>query len=490
MLLPLLLALGSPQKPAERDWGAALRDDATALHDDIAVNHPGPVNRLDPGFSRHNDAELARALRRARTARSYGDYYFALRQYVASFDDGHLGFGAIGNTPNAFRWPGFLTDYDAQGAIRVVVAGAAAPVPVGATLIGCDGHTAEHYAAATLGRMWGRWQLQSQRLEFGRFLFADEGSRYIPHAKRCTFEVGGKRRSVALDWQPIAARAMRDQENNIAPARAWKFETRTLANGTRWFAIPSFDGNARSGAGKALPPMIAAMRTDRAALAAAPAIVLDLRGNGGGSSDWSHQIAEIMWGRAAMDRLPAGSDVDWRVSPANLASIRKSLANRGPADALSAESRTWFGEVIAGLSAALARGDALWRQHGTGDGAMPVTVQAPPPLAARVYVVTDSGCASACLDAVDLWRALGAVHVGQTTSADTLYMDVRHRTLPSGLTAIDVPMKVYRDRGRGANQPVVPVHRFAGDIADTPALEAWIAGLPNQAESMAFTGAP
>jgi hypothetical protein len=481
MFRPLLLALalGSPQNPAERDWSAALRDDARALHDDIAANHPGPVNRRDPGFARHNDAELARALRRARTARSYADYFFALRQYVSSFDDGHMGFGAIRSTPDGARWPGFLTDYDARGGIRVMVSSAAAPVPVGATLIGCDGRTAAQYAAATLGRMWGRWQLASQRRGFGQVLFADEGSRYIPQAKHCTFEVGGKRRSVALDWQPIAGRALVDQLRHISPPRARNFETRALANGTRWFAMPSFNGDPRSAAGKALPPMIDAMRADRAALAAAPAIVLDLRGNGGGSSSWSRQIAEILWGRAALDRLPPEADtVDWRVSPANLESIREAFARRGSASAMPAEVETWFREVIAGLSAALARGDALWRQSHTGGG-IDSSAPAPalPPLAGRIYLVTDSGCASACLDAVDLWRALGAVHIGQTTSADTLYMEVRHRVLPSGLTEIDVPMKVYRDRKRGSNQPVVPVHLFPGDIADTPALEAWIAAM-------------
>lgn len=54
-------------------------------------------------------------------------------------------------------------------------------------------------------------------------------------------------------------------------------------------------------------------------------------------------------------------------------------------------------------------------------------------LAGPVYLVTDYSCMSACLDAVDLWLALGAVHLSQETSADTLYMDIRHAKLPSGL---------------------------------------------------------
>ena len=39
------------QAPRERDWSKALAEDAQALHDDIAANHPGAVNTLDPGFA-------------------------------------------------------------------------------------------------------------------------------------------------------------------------------------------------------------------------------------------------------------------------------------------------------------------------------------------------------------------------------------------------------------------------------------------------------
>jgi hypothetical protein len=468
------------QAPAERDWSAALRDDAQALHDDIAANHPGPVNVQDPGFAERNDAQLVQALERARSARTYADYFFALRQYVASFDDGHMGFGAVGDTPNDFRWPGFATDYDGRGAIRVVHREADAPVPLGALLVGCDGLAAEQYSAATLGRMWGRWQLESQRRNFGRMLFFDEGSRYIPQAGHCTFDIAGERRTIALIWRPIAVGDVIRLTSAQHGARA--FGTRTSTNGMRWYAIPSFDAEPQSPAGQALPPMIAQMRTDRATLAAAPAIVLDLRGNGGGSSDWSRQIAEVLWGRTALERLPSADvHVDWRVSRANLAEIERTYARQQAGGALSPEMRHWHETVIQGLRAALARGDRLWRHPEGGPEPDPAPAARrdtpPPPLAGPVYFITDASCGSACLDAVDLWRALGAVHVGRTTSADTLYMDVRRPRLPSGIGALSVPMKVFRGRPRGSNEPVVPIHIFDGDIADTAEIERWIATL-------------
>jgi len=66
---PAVLLTGAADVP--RDWAATLRADARAYHDRIAEDHPGPVNRLDPGFAARNDAGLALALRRASIARDY-----------------------------------------------------------------------------------------------------------------------------------------------------------------------------------------------------------------------------------------------------------------------------------------------------------------------------------------------------------------------------------------------------------------------------------
>jgi hypothetical protein len=130
------------------------------------------------------------------------------------------------------------------------------------------------------------------------------------------------------------------------------------------------------------------------------------------------------------------------------------------------------------MQAAHAKGEKLWRDP--EDKEPPVPGDPPAPPRGPVYFVTDSGCGSACLDAADLWAALGAIQIGQQTSADTLYMDVRQDVLPSGVARLSVPMKVYRGRKRGSNVPLDPVHVFPGNLRDTAALEAWVATLPER----------
>jgi hypothetical protein len=463
----------------ERNWSATLRIDARALHDDIAANHPGPVNPEDPGFARQNEAQFQLALRRAEHARTYADYFFALREYVASFNDGHLGFGAYGDTPSDSRWPGFLTTYQADGSQRVVDRAENAPVPLGARLLGCDGRSADQLSQELVGRFVGRWSLLSQRLQFGSWLFSDEGNPYIRRPVRCMFDVAGRRQAVVLNWRPIGFGELIRKSLRIQGSPPRDVGTRTLADGTRWVSLGTFDSQA--GQGGSLPALMESLRAGRAGLAAAPAIVLDLRGNGGGSSDWSSQLAEIIWGGARIDRLPSGgARVDWRVSAANLSALREGRERLMAAGGLSQAAQRWFDQVATGLAGALARGESLWRQpEDEGHSAAVMRAEAHGPRR-PVFFITDAACASACLDAVDLWTTLGAVHIGQTTGADSFYMEVRSRRLPTGLGNIVVPMKVYRGRSRGANQPVVPVHAFAGDIADTAALERWIAGLPER----------
>lgn len=487
----ILTSAASAEQAEQRDWAKLLAEDAQALHDNIAANHPGSVNALDPGFAANNDRQLAIALDRAKTAKTYADYFFPLRIYVSSFNDAHMGFGASGATPNDFRWPGFATQYDGSDSIVVATNEPNAPVPKGARLVACDGMSAARYAEATVGKMWGNWSLESQHKARGFHLFLDESSGLIPIAKRCTFRVGKTTKTVDLMWRPLSFDRMAVLAGGLMRGTPGKFAARSLADGTRWVAIPSFDGNPQSEAVKLLPGMIETLRKDRTALAAAPAIVLDLRGNGGGTSDWSRQMALALWGQKAIDALPPGPDVqvDWRASPANLAEVATGYAERRNAAGFSTEIDGWYRSVIAGLGVAIARKQPLWRHvefdAAAGQAGGPATAGKPGPaplskLSGPVYVLTDSSCMSACLDAVDLWTALGAVQIGRATGADTLYMEVRQYRLPSRITGGSMPMKVYRGRPRGSNEPAIPVHRFVGDIGNTKALEQWVGTLPER----------
>lgn len=478
LLLPLFLLTQGAGPASDRDWAETLRADARAMHDDIAANHPGPVNDLDPDFAKRNDAALAQALERADKVQGLPGYLYTLKGYAAAFDDGHLGFWLADNAPTLkAQWPGFLTGSDGD---RQVVKTRAedAPVPLGAILDSCDGKTATRLAAENVGAFEGRWFLASTRMLRGGYLFVDQGNPFITRPVECRFVVDGKARDVKLAWRPIARSEMQARVRETGRSTVDPIAARTLADGTRWFTLSDFDGAPDSAAAKALTPIIAAMRSDRAVIAAAPRIVFDLRGNSGGSSDWSAQIAEILWGKQRVEAESGSSAVDWRASADNVKTLSDYRDEFRGATGTSAEMLGWIDATVEGVAGAHARGEALWR---FADPALAKTPGEPPAApTGPVYFITDGACASACLDAADLWKALGAIQVGQETSADTLYIDVRVDPLPSGLANIAVPMKVYRGRERGSNEPLRSVHVFAGDMRDTGALARWIAALPEK----------
>jgi hypothetical protein len=205
-------------------------------------------------------------------------------------------------------------------------------------------------------------------------------------------------------------------------------------------------------------------------------VVLDVRGNHGGSSHWSQRIAELLWGAGRVEAVaPQPKAIDWRASRGNIDYLKSAGALARTDAHVDQRLLTEFDSTIAGMEAAAARAQPFWHDvpmdgRHPGAGLHSATHTPLPP----VYVLTDAACGSACLDAVDLWKALGAIQVGQETAADTFYMDIRRVSLPSGMSSLWFPMKVFRDRPRGWNVPQTPAFSFEGDMTDTDAIDRWL----------------
>src|SRR3546814_17258779 len=93
----------------------------------------------------------------------------------------------------------------------------------------------------------------------------------------------------------------------------------------------------------------------RSAVAAGPRIGLDLRSNNGGASDWSRQIAEILWGRQRVEALDGSAGVDWRASAGNVKTLTDFAAQLRDAPGTSAEMKRWIDETVAGITAEIGR---------------------------------------------------------------------------------------------------------------------------------------
>jgi hypothetical protein len=127
------------------------------------------------------------------------------------------------------------------------------------------------------------------------------------------------------------------------------------------------------------------------------------------------------------------------------------------------ESAAEWLQVAEGMRAALAAGQHFFVE--------PADVRSPagsadknvPPLTVPVYVIVPGQCASACLDALDVFTHFPNTKlIGAPSSADSVYLEVRHATLPDGTSTIIMPTKMYRDRRRASGQ----VYRPAIEVDD------------------------
>jgi hypothetical protein len=458
-------------------WGQALREDAQAFHDLIADNHPGPVDAANPAFNVSLEAGLALALDRAQTADSYSAWRAALTEYASSFDDGHLGLTNIKDNPEPtlVQWPGFLVGLRSAPSgdrYEVVFSRDAVAPPIGSILVACDGRPADALGHEMIGREVGRWSLRSTRVSHAVWTLVDAGNPYVRRPEQCDFTIDGRTTRQTLSWRPLAPV---DRDAGIAAAGGERFAASTTirpwAHGL-WIELGNFTADPRTPEGQQLTSLLAVTEVRVAELRAAPVLVFDLRGNNGGSSTWISTLAKTIWGADYFDAHAVRStSIDWRASSDNLAKLEsyRDQFNSQP------ETLAYLNRLIDGMKAARAAGNRLF--HETDEGKSTRSTALENPVAGQTYVLTDYGCASACLNAVDILIALGAVQLGHETSADTLYNEIRYIPLPSGRATAFVPMKVYRESSRANNEPAVPARVWPGLITDTAGIEKWIAHL-------------
>ncbi|MCL2888238.1 MAG: S41 family peptidase [Elusimicrobia bacterium] len=95
-------------------------------------------------------------------------------------------------------------------------------------------------------------------------------------------------------------------------------------------------------------------------------------------------------------------------------------------------------------------------------------------LKARVYVLTDQYCVSACLNFMDTVKETNAVQIGRETNKDTRYVRGNRAALPSGLGRIIIAYERISGRYRKDNEAYKPDYKFKDDMNDTVALQNWI----------------
>ncbi len=309
-------ANGPKSAPEMADfWRTWTGRDLDAAHALLRDNHPGAAPEVgDAEFQKALEDGYTLAKTRAATVTTFEGYQAVLAAYAWGFGDKHIWSRPTLN----LAWPDWagliiskqgndwvVSDEDALGG----------PSLLGAKLLSCDGKPVSDFAREVIGGFRGVWSIGAQQVQQAPWLLIDEHNPFLTRPKTCDVEVGGARKTVTLNWRHVRRDLLAPRIRKAAHAGAAGYGVRKSGDGY-WIALQDLQSGA--------PAVVAQVKAQADALRAAPWVVLDVRGNGGGSSDFARQIAEVLYGKPYVNQVVGAEDDDsgcdgvWRVSPGNL----------------------------------------------------------------------------------------------------------------------------------------------------------------------------
>lgn len=455
----------APSLPTDaQGWSRAAQQDIREAYGQFVENHPGMHDPSNPGFPellrQARDAGLALADR----VNDAAGYRATLARFTTVVADGHFGIQArLPESASAQpKWPGFVAVWRGQG--LYVYASEPGGPPAGAQVLACDGAPIRDLIIRNVFTYRGRVREEGQWWTQARAVFIDDGNPFVTPPRTCEFTQAGRKTIRALTWRAV--------DDVYARWRAVSYNGDVLPAGLTeprpgliWIAMPTFQPDDSQVA--AYRQIFQSVHDQRDRFLQASAIVIDLRNNQGGSSEWSAQLAQALWGTDRVNRrmhaYSGASEAWWRASADNAAYVA------GEVSFLRAQHRDRIADAWLALGEKLkdahAKGETYWVQMGGEDFDAPIGDQAdpananrnlptdPPALRTTVYVIVGGQCASACLDALDVFTRFDNTKlVGAPTSADTTYLDVRTRTLSSGLAQLVMSNKMWVHRPRAAGE--------------------------------------
>ncbi len=467
----------APDAVAEA-WRALTTADIETAHALLMDDDPAAVPGVDPSFVKTLDAAYARAVTRAKSVTSYPGYVATLGELANSMNDGHLWsrprYESAGLTwagvvfrPSSLEWAGLIAEK--RGGDWVIAKEDWEVVGenlIGARLMDCAGTPIDDFARDTLGRYRIVWSVEAMRVLAAPWLLVDEGNPFLTRPDACTVRTATDTRTLTLHWKRVSREKFDGMISDVHGKAG--FDIRQVGSGY-WIAIESLSAQAQA--------VVDAATAQVAKLQAAPFVVVDLRGNGGGGDPYGRALAEVLYGSTHVEAVlgprqeEGGCPEAWRASPDNIAA-EEDAAKKFAAVGEVAGSKA-YQEAAAAMRRAVAEHRVLTAPLVCPARKRKAASAAPSRLRGHVVVLTDAVCFSSCINVVGFFEKLGATLVGQTTGADTHYGEVREIVLPSGLSTFSVLQAIDPAQPLHIG-PYVPAYPYGGDISETAALEGWI----------------
>lgn len=454
---------------AAPDWPAIAKTDFRFVLDTFRSQHAGVAAGDLSVIAPLADGERA-GLAEAAAVRTEQDYLRLMQRFISAFGDPHTGINLHLRTRG---WTGLVLD-QVDGGYRVVWSEPNWPnalPPVGAIAQSCDGVWTGTYLQAQAAPFTSRSAEYAATFSaLARQVMFENGLGWTP--KACVFTLpDGSRKRYALPLQAVPAQVGDDRVEAVRKrfrAVATAVGVTPFAAGRYWVGMPNFNGAESGAAYEALYPKLAAL--------AGPAwVVFDLRGNGGGNSNWGKRALQALYGKAYGEQLSeAGSSGKYLVaSPASVAKLKRQIGLPEFADSKESSQLD-----LVKVEAAMRSGKTLALVDGEADAqAQSLTPPTwPRPHGPRIAAVIDRTCFSSCMAFLLYLRAAGdTVVMGEPTVGYSPFGEITALDLPSGRGKLGFPTAWFKST-QGTREPFNPDIPYAGNMADDAALMKWVNG--------------
>lgn len=476
-VLIALISLISFQGQAESVWSKLIETDLNHIYSTVKENHPGYVDSENIYFKKWFEQGYEQALIETKKAQTLNHAMTILKTFVAGFADGHF-YLNLNYQPKKIKWAGIkVNKYGKDYRVSYVDSKNHKSMPrVMSKLLSCDNKAvADIMLEDVLKYRFNDKRVNSPKVRFAPKILIDDGIGNRVHYASCKFDYQGEVKDIKLSWENISHNKYLNKVTfkNTLTAKNFNFEQ--FDNDKYWVSLPKFYPNKQEQ--KVLRDVIKKVKNVRRS---ASKFIIDVRGNGGGNSQWGVEVAKAIYGDVFIETHqllnPDSSYALWRVSNDNIQHLQGVLPWIEEQFTKESSMFTDFSKLLNDMKRAKDQGKVFVKQGSNSDGIIKENHNnTEMKTHAKVLFLTDSSCGSACLDFADLLLRLPNVsHIGQETGADTVYMDIRNVKLPSGLGQYSIAQKVYRNRPRKHNESYAPKYYFNDDISNTEKLKTWI----------------
>jgi hypothetical protein len=463
------------QDPATTDsaawWRETARKDLAAARDImdtrfiVALNSPGAEwDHFLGDATQAAERDIARI-------RDAAGYQSVMQHFANAFDDAHVRIAFPRQRVLDHLWAGFLVRY--KGNQFTVVESERPDVKVGSAVTGCDAKPIDQVLTEILPYEHApqHLEVEAARSALARVLFVHAANSLRPRPTRC--RIAGY--DIPLDWKPIANDKLARLDSTHGSYRNRETSIETWGRNGAWVRMPTMGPSGESAR------QFARIIERAPTLRNREVVVIDVRGNGGGSYNWFAGFLDSLYG-PEYARFYARA----RVQFANIMSNLPPMQGGGRGQPQQAGRGAGGEPARPPVDGVLGTGGSASTRPGAHGTTLQVLDAAdvnggpagPPPgnpVRARVFLLTDNGCASACISFTDEMRRFpGVFQIGRDTYVDSYPGSPTTYTLPSGEASISAPSMTREVRQRGSNFAWKPDVYFEGDIRDTEAIRRWI----------------